>query len=200
MTVERDYSNSLALRRAAAVLRAGGVVAYPTEGVWGLGCDPLDVYAFSRILEAKDRPASMGIILLAGDRSQLDPWVEPPDAALEARLAETWPGPVTWILPARPWVPSWITGGRETLAARVSAHPAAAGLSLEAGFPIVSTSANRSGHRPARNAVQVRRWLGDDVDFILGGSTGGLSGPTPIFDGRTGNAIRRGATSRNTSR
>jgi L-threonylcarbamoyladenylate synthase len=89
-------------------------------------------------------------------------------------------------------VPSWITGGRDTLAARVSAHPVASALSLEAGIPIVSTSANRSGHRPARNAVQVRRWLGEDVDFILGGATGGLAGPTPIYDGRTGRPLRRG--------
>jgi L-threonylcarbamoyladenylate synthase len=182
--------NALATRHAARVIRAGGVVAYPTEGVWGLGCDPLEVEAFSRILAAKERPLSMGVILLAGDRRQLDPWVEPPDADLEAKLGQTWPGPVTWILRARPWVPSWITGGRDTLAARVTAHPAAAALSREAGTPIVSTSANRSGHRPARNAVQVRRWLGGDVDFILGGATGGLAGPTPILDGSTGDALR----------
>ena len=182
----------LAVRQAARVLQAGGVVAYPTEGVWGLGCDPLDAAAFSRILLAKERPPGMGVILLAGSRAQLDPWIEPPDTALEARLAETWPGPVTWVLPARPWVPSWITGGRDTLAARVSAHPVASALSLEAGIPIVSTSANRSGHRPARNAVQVRRWLGGDVDFILGGATSGLAGPTPIYDGRTGQPLRRG--------
>lgn len=182
----------LAVRRAARVLRAGGVVAYPTEGVWGLGCDPLDAEAFSRILVAKERPASMGVILLAGDRAQLDPWIEPPGAELEARLAKTWPGAVTWILPARPWVPAWITGGRDTLAARVTAHPLAGALSRAAGMPIVSTSANRSGRRPARNAAQVRRWLGEDVDFILGGATGGLPGPTPIFDGRSGRALRAG--------
>jgi len=182
----------LAVRQAARILLAGGVVAYPTEGVWGLGCDPLDAEAFSRILLAKERPPGMGVILLAGSRAQLDPWIEPPDSALEARLAETWPGPVTWVLPARPWVPAWITGGRETLAARVSAHPVASALSLEAGIPIVSTSANRSGRQPARNAVQVRRWLGGDVDFILGGATGGLAGPTPIYDGRTGRPLRRG--------
>jgi L-threonylcarbamoyladenylate synthase len=182
--------NATATRHAARVIRAGGVVAYPTEGVWGLGCDPLEVEAFSRILIAKERPLSMGVILLAGDRRQLDPWIEPPGPDLEAKLAQTWPGPVTWILPARPWVPSWITGGRDTLAARVTAHPVAGALSLEAGTPIVSTSANRSGRRPARNAVQVRRWLGEDVDFILGGATGGLDGPTPILDGRTGEALR----------
>jgi len=192
MTPSPDPTRPLAVRQAARILQAGGVVAYPTEGVWGLGCDPLDAEAFSRILVAKERPPGMGVILLAGSREQLDPWIEPPDDALEARLAESWPGPVTWVLPARPWVPSWITGGRDTLAARVSAHPVASALSLEAGIPIVSTSANRSGHRPARNAVQVRRWLGEDVDFILGGATGGLAGPTPIFDGRTGQPLRRG--------
>jgi len=192
MTPSPDSTRPLAVRQAARILQAGGVVAYPTEGVWGLGCDPLDAEAFSRILVAKERPPGMGVILLAGSREQLDPWIEPPDDALEAWLAESWPGPVTWVLPARPWVPSWITGGRDTLAARVSAHPVASALSLEAGIPIVSTSANRSGHRPARNAVQVRRWLGEDIDFILGGATGGLAGPTPILDGRTGQPLRRG--------
>jgi L-threonylcarbamoyladenylate synthase len=192
MTPPPDQTRRLAVRKAARLLQAGGVVAYPTEGVWGLGCDPLDAEAFSRILIAKDRPPRMGVILLAGSRTQLDPWIEPPDDELEARLARSWPGPVTWVLRARPWVPSWITGGRDTLATRVSAHPVASALSLEAGFPIVSTSANRSGHRPARNGVQVRRWLGEDVDFILGGATGGLAGPTPIFDGRTGRPLRGG--------
>ncbi len=178
------------MRRAARVLEAGGVVAYPTEGVWGLGCDPLDLDAFARILVAKERPAQMGVILLAADREQLEPWIESPDAKLEKRLSDTWPGPVTWILPARPWVPFWITGGRDTLAARVSAHPVAAALSRAAGTPIVSTSANRSGKPPARSAIQVRRWLGRHVDFILGGPTGSLAGPTPIYDGRTGRKVR----------
>jgi L-threonylcarbamoyladenylate synthase len=89
---------------------------------------------------------------------------------------------VTWALPAAEWVPAWLTGGRPTLAVRVTAHAQSAALCRAAGGPIVSTSANRRGRAPAHTAVQVRRWFGRELDFILGGATGGLRGPTEIRD------------------
>lgn len=183
-------AGSLAIRRAGAVIRAGGVVAYPTEAVWGLGCDPLDAEAVARILALKERPASMGLILIAADAAQLDPWVLPVSTAVEARIAATWPGPVTWVLPARDWVPDWIHGGRGSLAVRVTAHPQSAALCRATGFPIVSTSANRSGRPPARTGIQVRRWFGDELDLILGGATGGRGKPSEIRDGISGQPIR----------
>lgn len=180
----------LAIRRAAAIIRAGGVIAYPTEAVWGLGCDPLNAAAVARILAIKQRPASMGLILIAADISQLRPWVEPIPDEVAARMAPTWPGPVTWILPAQAWVPDWLHGGRGSLAVRVTAHPQSAALCAETGTAIVSTSANRSGGPPARTSIQARRWFGGQVDFILGGATGGRDRPSEIRDAASGRSIR----------
>ena len=183
-------AGSLAIRRAASIIRAGGVIAYPTEAVWGLGCDPLDVTAVARILELKQRPVTMGLVLSAAEMAQLEPWLEPVSHEIEARINSTWPGSVTWVMPAQGWVPEWLHGGRGSLAVRVTAHEQSAALCRETGFPIVSTSANRSGHSPARNAVQVQRWFGDGLDFILGGATGGRDRPSEIRDAITGQPIR----------
>lgn len=177
-------------RMAARTLSQGGVVAYPTEAVFGLGCDPLDADAVSRILDLKGRAATMGLILLAGHRRQLDPWIADLSPNLEARLAARWPGPVTWIVPAARGVPQWLTGGRDTLAVRVTAHPLAAALALCADTAIVSTSANRSGKPPARSALQVRRRFGPSLDAILTGPVGGLTRPTEIRDLATGSVLR----------
>lgn len=183
-------AGSLAIRRAASIMRAGGVIAYPTEAVWGLGCDPLDAAAVGRILELKQRPATMGLILIAASMEQLEPWVAPVSQEIEARINATWPGPVTWVMPAQGWVPAWVHGGRGSLAVRVTAHEQSAALCRETGFPIVSTSANRSGHPPARSAIQVQRWFGDELDFILRGATGGRERPSEIRDAITGLPLR----------
>ena len=180
----------LAIRRAGALIRAGGVIAYPTEGVWGLGCDPLDAEAVERILAIKDRPAAMGLVLIAADPAQLEPWIESLAPAVKARIGTTWPGPVSWVLPARAWVPDWIRGEHDTLAVRVTAHAQSAALCRATGFPIVSTSANRSGRPEARSGIQVRCWFGSQLDLILGGATGGLARPSEIRDGRSGRTLR----------
>jgi L-threonylcarbamoyladenylate synthase len=183
-------AGSLAIRRAAAVIRAGGVIAYPTEAVWGFGCDPVDGEAVARILAIKRRPASMGLILIAADIAQVEDWIEPMSRTVRARIAVTWPGPVTWVLPAQPSVPEWLHGGRGTLAVRVTAHAQSAALCRATGFAIVSTSANRSGHPPARTGIQVRRWFGDELDLILDGATGGRGRPSEIRDASSGRALR----------
>lgn len=182
----------LAIRRAGSVIRAGGVIGYPTEAIWGLGCDPLNIDAVARILVLKERPVTMGFILIAAGIDQLEPWLEPVSREVQARITATWPGPVTWVLPALSWVPDWLHGGRGSLAVRVTAHAQCAKLCRAAGFAIVSTSANRSGHLPARSGVQVRRWFGDELDFILGGATGGLARPSEIRDALSGRPIRTG--------
>lgn len=179
------------LRMAARVLRRGGVVAYPTEGVYGLGCDPLDPLAVQRVLALKGRSSRKGLILIAADYAQVRPFLVPPGRQLGHRLRRDWPGPVTWVLPAAPGVPGWLTGGRDTLAVRVTAHPLSAALCRVFGRALVSTSANRSGASPARSALAVRRLFGDGVATILHGPLGGLSGPTPIRDGTTGGLLRR---------
>jgi L-threonylcarbamoyladenylate synthase len=179
------------LRLAARLLRRGAVVAYPTEAVYGLGCDPLNPAAVDRILAIKGRPVSKGLILIAAEFRQLAPFVEMLDEG--SRMAEvlaSWPGPHTWLLPAASGCPSWLTGQHDTLAVRVTAHPVAAGLCRAAGMSLVSTSANRSGQPPARTALQARRRCGSTLDLTVHGATGGLLRPTPIRDAATGALVR----------
>ncbi len=182
------------LSQAVRHLRRGGVIAYPTEGVFGLGCDPCDEGAVAEILVLKGRPASKGLILIAADFDQLLPFVSVPPAAVLKRILASWPGPVTWILPAAPRVPAWLTGGRSTLACRVTDHPVAARLCRAFGRPLVSTSANPTGRPPARSLLQVRRYFGRRV-LVIPGPLGGLEGPTPIYDALTGRCLRGGSQS-----
>ena len=180
---------SFALGRAARVLRSGGVIAYPTEAVYGLGCDPLNQAAVGRLLAIKQRPVDKGLILIASRLDQLRPFVQPLTREIRQRLDETWPGPVTWLLPANPATPRWLRGRHESLAARVTAHPLAAALCEAFGGPIVSTSANASGRPPARTPLQARiRCPG--IDLIITGATGHLARPTPIRDAVTGKVLR----------
>jgi L-threonylcarbamoyladenylate synthase len=180
------------LRTARRVLQAGGIVAYPTEAVYGLGCDPLNPDAVMRLRALKQRPWHKGLILIASAREQLEPYLERISPELEHKLEQTWPGPVTWLLPARQQVPFWLRGTHETLAVRVTAHPLAAALCESFGGPIVSTSANLAGHEPARNALQVQRSLGERVDYLLHGELGKLAQPTEIRDALTDRIIRAG--------
>lgn len=184
--------NPWQLRLARRTIDAGGIVAYPTEGVWGLGCDPLNPKAVDRLLAIKHRDAGRGFILIGSHRDQLSPYLDPLPEAAEKNLAETWPGPVTWILPAAPDTPGILTGGRSTIAARVSAHPLVRALCDTCEQALISTSANLSGHPAARSALAVRRRLGKAVDFILAGPLGGRSRPTEIRDAATGKIIRPG--------
>jgi L-threonylcarbamoyladenylate synthase len=131
-----------------------------------------------------------GLILIAADFAQLEPFLQPPTEADRARLDATWPGPRTWLIPARPATPRWLRGRHDTLAVRVTAHPLAAALCRACGHPLVSTSANRGGRPPARGALAVRRQLGRDLDYVLAGPTGGAAKPTAIRDLRTGRVVR----------
>ena len=179
------------LRRTIRILRRGGIVAYPTEAVWGLGCDPLNGAAIARLLALKQRVAGKGLILIAHELAVLRPFLAPLPTRLEQRLRATWPGPVTWLLPAAAELPARLSGGRSTLAVRVTAHPLAAALCRELGAPLVSTSANPSARKPARSALRVRRYFGPRIDALLPGATGGLARPTEIRDAATGKVLRR---------
>lgn len=174
------------------MVQTGGVIAYPTEAVYGLGCHPLDPQAVLRILDLKQRPMDKGVILIAADFRQVLPYVETPTGALRRKLQSTWPGPVTWLLPARAETPRWLRGEHDTLAVRVTAHPLAAALCQAAGTALVSTSANRAGQAPARSALRVQRIFGDGVDLIVHGALGGAGRPSEIRDARTGKVLRAG--------
>jgi L-threonylcarbamoyladenylate synthase len=184
--------DATALAAAVAALRAGGVVAYPTEAVYGLGCDPRQAAALDRVLALKGRPTTLGVILIASAFNELAPFLAPLPPALEARASATWPGPVTWVWPCAAGLPPALTGGRDTLAVRVTAHPVAAALCHAFGGALVSTSANRHGEPPARDAAAVRAAFGTGVDAIVDGPCGGLARPTEIRDVRTGAVLRAG--------
>ncbi|HEY5804201.1 MAG TPA: Sua5/YciO/YrdC/YwlC family protein [Lysobacter sp.] len=177
---------------AGAVFRRGGVIAYPTEAVWGLGCNPFDEAAVTQLLAIKQRPVEKGLILIAGGLDQIDgllDWEALPPPRREAVLA-TWPGPNTWIVPTTARVPRWITGAHEGVAVRISSHPTVIALCAAFGGPLVSTSANLSGEPPvlARNALDPR--LLARLDGITEGETGGLGSPTTIRDARSGTRLR----------
>ncbi|HEX7915398.1 L-threonylcarbamoyladenylate synthase, partial [Rudaea sp.] len=135
------------LDTAVAALRAGGVIAYPTEAVFGLGCDPHDEAAVARVFELKQRPPAQGVLLIAADFAQVEKYIDlerlPTEALARARAS--WPGPYTWVFPRSEATPEWLARGHAGIALRVTAHPLAAALCRAFGGALVSTSANRHG-------------------------------------------------------
>lgn len=177
---------------AIAALHRGGVVTYPTEAVWGLGCDPFDERAVTRLLAIKQRPVDKGLILIAGAVAQLDGLLDWQALPAERRdhVHASWPGPNTWIVPATARVPRWITGGHDGVAVRVSAHPVVVALCSAFGGPLVSTSANPAGAEPPRRLEALEPLLRGAIDAIVEGDVGELSRPTPIRDARSGATLR----------
>lgn len=176
---------------AARVIVNGGIVAYPTEAVYGIGCLPDDPFALDRVIAIKQRDAGKGLIVVAATIEQLEPLADFPQGPIGEQICASWPGPVTWIVPARTDVWPQLTGGRSTLAVRVSSHPIVQALCLRTGSALVSTSANRSGRHPARSALAVRRTLGRDIDFVLAGPLGSSANPTVIRDAASGKVLRK---------
>ena len=186
------FPGAFALHRLGRRLREGAVIGYPTEAVFGLGCDPGNEAAFRRLLALKRRPEAKGVILIAADEQQLAPYLGHIEPSIRERIRAGWPGPVTWIVPAAANVPGWLTGGRDSLAVRVTDHPVAAALCRAFGGALVSTSANRSGQPPARSALRCRMLFGSGLDAVVHAPVGGLARPTAIYDARTGATIRAG--------
>jgi len=174
---------------AAMAVARGGVIAYPTEAVYGIGCSPYCLPAVKRVLLLKGRKASKGFILIGSDISQFAALVDLDALKARPAILASWPGPVTWVFPARPGVPEWLTGRHASLAIRVSNHPLVRQLCNKAGI-LVSTSANPSGCVPARTTQRVRAYFGVRLDYILPGSVGKLAGPTEIRDAVSGNILR----------
>lgn len=176
--------------QATQVLRAGGTIAYPTEGVFGLGCDPKNKKALGRLLQTKQRAPQKGFILIGHSWADIEDFILPVLPPEKAKLDETWPGPVTWLLPAKPEVDSLLKGQHETVAVRLSAHPIVQALCQAYGGALVSTSANLSSEPPCREASEVATLFATEIDLLLLGQTGGLDKPTPIYDLKTGRVIR----------
>lgn len=185
-----QHPGPLHLQAAVRALRGGGVIACPTEAVWGLSCDPGNAEAVAGLLALKGRPVAKGLILVAASEQQLDFLLHDLNAQQRQALTETWPGPATWLLPHHNRVPAWICGKHATVAVRVSAHPALAALCDAWGGPLVSTSANPAGALPARESFQVQRYFGSALDFVLPGRIGQSGRPTSIRDLASGEIVR----------
>ncbi|MCK0715976.1 L-threonylcarbamoyladenylate synthase [Chromohalobacter sarecensis] len=176
-------------KHAVAALRRGALVAYPTEAVWGLGCDPDDDAALGRLIELKQRDPAKGLILIAGSVSQLAPWLEGLDEAQRARLAALQTVPTTWLVPDNGRARPLLRGEHATLAVRVSDHPLVQALCDAFGGPLVSTSANRAGEPPAMSADDIRATFGEAVTRV-DGALGGYARPSTIRDLASGEVLR----------
>jgi L-threonylcarbamoyladenylate synthase len=170
---------------------AGQIFAYPTEAVFGLGCDPDNQAAIMALLSLKQRPVNKGLILVAKTYSQLLPYVN--DAAIpmymRTEIFSSWPGPITWLLPKSKAAPHWLTGDSELIAVRVSQHPVIRDLCSRFAKPLVSTSANLAATEPARTVQQVREYFNDKV-LLIEGELGNAQLPSKIRHGFSGQTIR----------
>ena len=179
------------ITKAVNALHQGGVIAYPTEAVYGLGCDPFNADAITKILQLKHRSINKGFILIAESWEQVESLVEPIEPRALYSVLETWPGPMTWVFPAKPNViPEWLRGKNKGIAIRVSNHPIVRALCHAFANPIVSTSANVNGQPPIRDARTVKMTFGDQLSVIIEGELGKRTRPTTIKNAVTGEIIR----------
>lgn len=181
------------LAPAWRALARHGVIAYPTEAVYGLGCLP-EREPVVRLLKMKRRSPRKGLILVAANSDQLAGYVDFSDDRVDfSQVLSSWPGPVTWLLPARPGIPKWLIGDHTSLAVRISDHPLVQALCARAGM-LVSTSANPAGLQPARDTARVRAYFGGQLDCVLSGRLGNRQKPTEIRDAVRGTVVRPGDT------
>ena len=176
-------------KKAINVCKSGGLIAYPTEAVFGLGCIPTHEQSVRKILKLKRRSVRKGLILIAGEIRQLEEYVDFSKAKNLKAIFHTWPGPVTWLIPARRTTPSWLTGEHNTLAVRVSSYDLIKLLCSELG-PIVSTSANPHNAPPAKSSQRVRTYFPRKIDYVIPAKIANNENPSEIIDAQTGNILR----------
>lgn len=173
-------------------LKQGKVIAYPTEAVYGLGCDPDNACAVDKILAIKQRPISKGLILIASNFSQLKPYID--HQQLNAHqldtIMQTWPGPTTWVMPAAKTTPRWITGDFDSIAVRVTQHPVVRQLCQALGKPLISTSANLSGQPAINDFDELLAQMSELVDHIVAGEVDSQMTPSKIIDALSGAVYR----------
>ncbi|MCV2401694.1 Sua5/YciO/YrdC/YwlC family protein [Marinomonas sp. C2222] len=173
-------TNSVA--ELADILNAGGVIAYPTEAVWGLGCDPFNENAVRKILALKSRPEYKGLILIAGHPDELTPWLDTLDEDACKRLTQINEAPISWVVPDVEITPSWVRGEHQSVAIRLTQHQPIQTLCKAFNGVIVSTSANPSGLDPALNIEEVKTYFSDKVDAIYDAPTGSATQPSQVRD------------------
>ena len=167
-----------------------GIFGHPTEGVWGLGCNPFSQRAVKNLFSAKNRPKNKSFIILAGHQNQIDTFLAELSEFDLKKTFEKWPGPHTWLIPAAKKVPSWLIGDTGLVALRLSNHSKVIEVTKELGGPICSTSANLSGEPPAKTKLEMKKIFGPDL-FIVDGELGKLNKPTPVQELITGKWIRK---------
>ena len=178
------------VHQAVNALNAGGVVAYPTEYCFGLGCDPLNIDAIQSLLKIKNRQAEQGVILIASSVEQIEKFVDLKASPLIDEILASWPGPNTWILPAHEYVTSWVKGRHQGVAVRVTANHVSKNICQEFGGAIVSTSANRHGQPALLDAQSVINEMGNELSYVFDESVDGATMPSSIRDGLTGKQLR----------
>ncbi len=178
------------VRRLAAYLKRGGLIAYPTESCYGLGCDPRNRQAVLRILKLKQRPQHKGLILIASHYQQVARYLKPLTPTEQAKLQNAGVQAVTYLLPVKQSAPRWLRGDHDTLAVRLTAHPFAKQLCRSTASALVSTSANRSGQRPAKTFAECQRLFGKKV-WVLRGRVGKRKQPSTICAWSDGKIVRK---------
>ena len=176
------------LKKIHEILVAGGVIAYPTESVFGLGCDPSNKQAITKILEIKKRTLEMGLVLLTPNIEIVSGWVNMNNKQLKIFSTPS-PRPTTYIVPATDSAPQWL-GVKNTLAIRLSNDPFIKSICGMMGLPIVSTSANLHGEKPCRSATEVEKIMGSQLDHIVFKPTGSFNNPSTIIDLSSGKTVR----------
>ena len=190
MAISEWTTSAWNIRHAVHVLRRGGLIAYPTEAVFGLGCLPDKTQTIKKLLQLKQRPIEKGLILLAADLSQLAPYITPLEQDVEQKIQSGWPGPTTWVVPTPSRTSPLIRGKFHSIAIRVSAHPIVRELCRQCNSPIISTSANMTGQNMSYSAFDVRLRFKDQLDCILNAPLGDSDKPSVIRDAMSERVIR----------
>jgi len=180
----------LTIKQGTRCLKAGQVIAYPTEAVYGLGCDPANEQAVKTVLSLKSRRVEAGLILIADSFERFSSYVKDVAPDKLAVALATWPGPITWLFPRAPAVPNFLAGNHATIALRVSAHPVCRALCADFGGAIVSTSANPTGAPPATSIDEVNDYFAGAIGGIVKGALGDRKRPSEIRDLATGRVVR----------
>lgn len=193
MTMSNTDVNQLKkeLKTAAKIMRDGGVIAYPTESCFGLGCDPRNLQAVRRLLALKCRDLHKGLILIGSSIQHIEIYADIADAPKHADILKSWPGPNTWLLTPTQQVSEFVRGEHDKIAIRVTAHPIAAMLCEAFDGAIVSTSANLQGQTALKTAMAVKQQFGDGLDHIVSGEIGSDVKPSTIRDGFSGEILRK---------
>jgi L-threonylcarbamoyladenylate synthase len=178
------------IKKSSEVLRNNGVIAYPTEAIYGLGCDIYSESAIKRILDMKQRPSNKGLIIVASSWQQVSHLTTSINHENLTRIMESWPSHTTWVFPASPKSPKLITGAHDSIAIRITNHPIVSAICEEFSGPIVSTSANIQAQQPARTSDDTIKVFGNKIDFVYPGVIKGNNSPSKIIDATTLKVLR----------